>query len=86
MDEQRVPNLEELDEQQARQYLTEMLAHLSAEGEYEIRHEYYVMEMPPPNERIRGRERERMREFQEAYPAPQHPATTGDRQGGPVDN
>ena len=69
MDEQRVPNLEALDEQQARQFLTEMFTHLSAEEEYEIRHEDYVMEMPQSYERIRGRER--MRDFQEAYPAPQ---------------
>jgi hypothetical protein len=68
MDEQRVPNLEEMDEQQARHFLTELLPKLSPQEEYEIRHEDYVMEMPQSGERIRGREK--MREFQEAYPNP----------------
>ncbi len=68
MDEQRVPDLEEMDEQQAQHFLVEMFTHLSAEAEYEMRHEDYVMEMPQSGERIRGREK--MREFQEAYPAP----------------
>ena len=44
-----------------------LFTHLSAEEEYEIRHEDYV-EMHPSAERIRGREK--MREFQEAYPTP----------------
>jgi hypothetical protein len=68
MDERRVPNLEEMDEQEARHFLTELLPKLSPEEEYEIRHEEYVMEMPQSGERIRGREK--MREFQEAYPNP----------------
>jgi hypothetical protein len=68
LDEQRVPNLEEMDEQQARHFLTELLPKLSPQEEYEIRHEDYVMEMPQSGERIRGREK--MREFQEAYPNP----------------
>jgi hypothetical protein len=68
MADQRVPNLEEMDEQQARHFLTELLPKLSPEEEYEIRHEDYVMEMPQSGERIRGREK--MREFQEAYPNP----------------
>jgi hypothetical protein len=68
MAEQRVPNLEEMDEQQARHFLTELLPKLSPQEEYEIRHEDYVMEMPQSGERIRGREK--MREFQEAYPNP----------------
>jgi SnoaL-like domain len=68
MDEQWVPNLEVMDEQQARHFLAEMFTHLSAEAEYEVRHEDYVMEMPQSGERIRGREK--MREFQEAYPNP----------------
>jgi hypothetical protein len=33
-----------------------------------MRHEGFVMEMPQSGERIRGREK--MREFQEAYPTP----------------
>jgi hypothetical protein len=68
MDDQRVPNLEEMDEQQAQHFLTEMFSNLSAEQEYQIRHEDYTMEMPQSGERIRGREK--MRAFQEAYPHP----------------
>jgi hypothetical protein len=41
---------------------------LSAEAEYRLRHEDYVMEMPQSGERIRGREA--MRAMQEAYPTP----------------
>lgn len=62
MDERRVPNLEEMDEQQARHFLTELFSKLSAEEEYEIRHEEYVMEMPQSGESIRGPEN--MRAFQ----------------------
>jgi SnoaL-like domain len=65
MDEQRVPDLEEMDEQQARRFLEELLTVLSAEAEYELRHEDYAMEMPQSGERIRGREN--MRRFQEAF-------------------
>ena len=68
MNHRRVPNLEEMDEQQVRHFLTELLPKLSPEEEYELRHEDYVMEMPQSGERIRGREK--MREFQEAYPNP----------------
>jgi hypothetical protein len=68
MDERRVPNLEEMDEQQAQRFLAELFSHLSPEEEYELRHEDYVMEMPQSGERIRGREN--MRAFQEAYPDP----------------
>ena len=68
MDDRRVPNLEEMDEQQARRFLTDLISHLSPEEEYEIRHEDYVMEMPQSGERIRGREN--MRAFQEAFPNP----------------
>jgi hypothetical protein len=68
MDEQRVPNLEEMDEQQAEHFLTELFSNLSPEEEYNVRHQDYVMEMPQSGERIRGREK--MREFQEAYPTP----------------
>lgn len=63
-----VPNLEEMDEQQALQFLTELFSNLSAEAEYELRHEDYAMEMTQSGERIRGRDK--MREFQEAYPTP----------------
>ena len=69
MDEQdRASNLEKMDEQQARRFLTELFSDLSAEHEYAIRHEDYVMQMPQSGEFIRGRQR--MREFQEAYPSP----------------
>jgi len=44
------------------------MSDLGAESGYEVRHEGFVMEMPQSGERIRGRER--MREFQGAYPAP----------------
>jgi hypothetical protein len=68
MDARRVPNLEEMDDQEASQFLIELFSHLSAEEEYELRHEEYTMEMPQSGERIRGRKK--MRQFQEAYPAP----------------
>ena len=41
---------------------------LSAEQEYQLRADDYVMEMPQSGERIVGRDR--MRAFQEAYPNP----------------
>ena len=68
MDEQRIPNLEEMDEQQAHRYLTELMSDLGAESGYEARHEDFVMEISQSRERIRGRER--MREFQGTYPSP----------------
>src|SRR5215204_1984926 len=68
MAERGVPNLEEMDEQEAHQFLTELFSNLSAQEEYEVRHQDYVMEMPQSGESIRGREK--MREFQEAYPNP----------------
>jgi hypothetical protein len=68
MDDQRVPNLQEMDEQQAQHFLTELFSNLSPEEEYNVRHEDYAMEMPQSGERIRGRQK--MREFQEAYPNP----------------
>ena len=69
MDEQRVPNLQEMDEQQAERFLTELLANHDPQEEYDVRHpDDYVMEMPQSGERFRGREN--MREFQEAHPTP----------------
>jgi hypothetical protein len=68
-----VPNLEEMDEQQARQFLTELFTNLSAEAEYETRHDDYVMEMPQSGERIRGREN--MREFQRSFADNSNPPT-----------
>ena len=69
MDEQRVPNLEEMDEQQAHRFLTDLYSRHLPEEEYDVRHpEDYVMEMPQSGERFRGREN--MRSFQEAHPTP----------------
>jgi hypothetical protein len=63
----RVPNLQELDEQQAYRFLTELLSTKSREEVYEANHaEDYIMEMPQSGEAIRGREN--MRRFQEAHP------------------
>jgi hypothetical protein len=73
MDASRVPNLEGLDEQRARQFLTELFTNLSAEAEYETRHDDYVMEMPQSGERIRGREN--MREFQRSFADYSNPPT-----------
>ncbi len=66
MEDRRVPDLEEMDEQEAYRFLTELLTNLSPEEEYNVRHQDYVMEMPQSGERFRGREN--MRAFQEAYP------------------
>ena len=59
-------NLEEMDEREARHFLTELLSNLDPEEEYDARHpEDYVLELPQSSERIRGREM--MRRFQESY-------------------
>src|ERR687893_2589515 len=69
MDEQRVPNLQEMDEQEANRFLTELLSNHRPEEEYNVRHpDDYVMEMPQSGERFQGREN--MRAFQEAHPTP----------------
>jgi SnoaL-like domain len=68
MAEQWVPNLEEMSEQEAHRFLTKLFSNLSPEEEYQLRHQDYVMEMPQSGERIRGREK--MRQFQGAYPNP----------------
>ena len=68
MEDQRVPSLEEMDEEQARQFLSRLYSRLSPEEEYEVRHHDYVMEMPQSGERFRGREN--MRAFQRAHPTP----------------
>jgi len=66
-EQQRLPNLQELDEQQAYRFLTELLSTKSRDEVYEANHpEDYIMEMPQSGEAIRGREN--MRRFQEAYP------------------
>ena len=64
MEDQRVPNLEEMDEEQARQFLTQLYSNLSPEEEYNVRHQDYVMEMPQSGERFRRREN--MRAIQRA--------------------
>ena len=67
MDEQRVPNLQEMDDQQAQHFLTELLSNHRPKEEYNVRHpEDYVMEMPQSGERFR--DRENMRSFQQAHP------------------
>jgi hypothetical protein len=68
MDGEQVPNLEEMDEQEASRFLTELLSNHSPQEEYNVRHEDYVMEMPQSGDRFRGREN--MRAFQEAHPTP----------------
>ena len=57
MDDPQVPNLEEMDEQEASHLLTELLPKLSPEEEYELRHEDYVMEMSQSGELIRSMSR-----------------------------
>jgi hypothetical protein len=64
MAEQRVPNLEQMDEQQAHHLLAELFSRLSAEAEHQIRHEDYTMEWPQSGERLRGRQK--MKAFQKA--------------------
>jgi hypothetical protein len=63
--EQRMPDLEEMDEQEAHHLLAELFSRLSAEAEDCIRHEDYTMEWPQSGERLRGRQK--MKEFQEAH-------------------
>ena len=71
--DKQVPNLEKMDEREATRFLTELFSHLSAEAEYELRHEDYVVEMPQSGERFRGREKKR--EFRRPfYPAEDPPA------------
>ena len=67
MDDRRLPDLEQMDEPQARRFLEEMFSTLSAEKEYDLRHQDYAMEMPQSGERIRGPEN--MRAFQQAFPS-----------------
>jgi len=73
MAEQRIPNLEEMDAEQAERFLVELFSVLSAEKEYALRHEDFIMEMPQSGERIRGREN--MRAFQGAFGEHSNPPT-----------
>ena len=75
MDQSQVPNLEQMDGRQAHRFLEGMMSDLGAESGYEVRHEDFVMEMPQSGERIRGREK--IREFQGAYPAPRRCGCAG---------
>jgi hypothetical protein len=68
MDDRMAPDLEKMDERQARRFLEEMMADLGADSGYGVRHEDFAMEMPLSGERISGRER--MRELQGSYPTP----------------
>jgi hypothetical protein len=74
MGEQRGPGLEGMDEQQAQDFRLQLFTNLSAEAEYELRHEDFVMEMPQSGERVRGRDR--MRQFQESFPGGAGPSVT----------
>ena len=68
--QQRVPNLEELDEKEAYSFLNDVFFYgpiPDPEVVYEANHPGdYIMEMPQSGEAVRGREN--MRNFQEAYP------------------
>jgi hypothetical protein len=73
MNDQQTPNLQEMDEQQAHRFLSELMATHSAQEDYAMRHQDYTMEIPQSGERIRGREKMRefqAGEFQAAYPNP----------------
>jgi hypothetical protein len=61
---QRVPDLEQMDERAALEFLTELYSLLSAEAEDRIRHDEYTMEWPQSRERLRGRDT--MKAFQES--------------------
>jgi hypothetical protein len=65
MDERhQEPDLEQMDEQAAHDFLDELYSLLSAEAEDQIRHEEYTMEWPQSGERLRGRDT--MKAFQES--------------------
>ena len=55
MDDQRTPNLEEMDEKQAYRFLTELMATQSAQEDYAMRHQDYTMEIPQSPPRPDGR-------------------------------
>ena len=65
MDAQRVPDLEQMEEQEAHRFLDALFSRLSAEAEHHIRHENYTMEWLQSGERLRGRQK--MKEFQDAH-------------------
>ena len=61
---QRVPDLDQMDERAAHEFLTELYSLLSTEAEDRIRHDEYTMEWPQAGERLRGRDT--MRAFTES--------------------
>jgi hypothetical protein len=72
MDErQREPDLEQMDERAALEFLIELYSLLSAEAEDRIRHDEYTMEWPQSGERLRGRQK--MKAFQESNEGSQPP-------------
>ena len=76
MDErQREPDLEQMDEQAAHDFLDELYSLLSAEAEDQIRHEEYSMEWPQSGERLRGRQK--MKAFQESNAGSRPPGGCG---------
>jgi hypothetical protein len=64
MDEQRAPDLSQMDERRAHEFLTELYSLLDAEAEDMIRHDAYTMEWPQSGERLRGRKK--MKAFTES--------------------
>jgi len=73
MTEQRMLDLEKMDEREAYRFLAELLTNLDPEEEYDARHpEDYVLEWPQSGERFRGREN--LREMQRAYPTTAPPS------------
>ena len=64
--EEQELRLNEMDEQEAHDFLAGLLTNLDPEEEYDARHpDDYMLEMPQSGELIRGRET--MRRFQESY-------------------
>ncbi len=64
--EEQELRLDDMDEQEAHDFLTGLLTNLDPEEEYDARHpDDYALDMPQSGERIRGRDM--MRRFQESY-------------------
>ena len=81
MDGQRVPDLEQMDEHQVRHFLAELFADLSAEAEFNVRHEDCVMEMPRRAHQGPGEDEAASGGLSRS---PDHSATKGGRYRGPV--
>ena len=82
MNEQWAPDLEQMDERAAHDFLTELYSLLNIEAEDRIRHDDYTMEWPQSGERLRGRQT--MRAFQDANAGSRPPqaAAPGAGKGG----